>query len=64
MCGTIAGVTEFAWNPETYVQRMAQEVTDCPLLQEQLVATTLEPRTRRTGLGGQQRSDCSPGTGI
>lgn len=43
MCGTIAGVTEFAWNPETYVQRMAQEVPDCPLLQEQLVATTLEP---------------------
>lgn len=38
----MAGVTEFAWDSETYAQLMAQEVPDYPRLQEQLVTATLE----------------------
>lgn len=37
----MVGVTEFAWDPETYLQLMAQEVPDYPRLQEQLVTATL-----------------------
>lgn len=33
-------MTEFAWDPETYLQLMAQEVPDYPHLQEKLVSTT------------------------
>ncbi len=40
------GVAEFAWDPETYVQLMAQEVPDYPHLQEQLVTATLETPAR------------------
>ncbi len=38
----MAGVAEFAWDPETYLQLMAHEVPDYPRLQEQLVTATLE----------------------
>ncbi len=40
------GVTEFAWDPETYLQLMAQEVPDYPRLQEQLVAATRDTPAR------------------
>lgn len=35
-------MTEFAWDPETYPQLMAQEVPDYAHLQDQLVAATLD----------------------
>lgn len=41
------GMTEFAWDPRTYEQLMAQEVPDYPHLQDQLVRATSAsaPRT-------------------
>ncbi len=40
-------MTEFAWDPQTYLELMAQEVPDYPQLQEQLTAATRtsSPRT-------------------
>src|SRR5699024_6763973 len=35
-------VTEFAWNPESYLALMAEEVPDYPRLQDELVAATSE----------------------
>lgn len=36
----MGAVTEFAWDPDTYLQLMAQEVPDYPHLQDQLIAAT------------------------
>lgn len=35
-------MTEFGWNPDTYLRQMAEEVPDYPRLQEELVSATLE----------------------